>query len=220
MTRVQPEVILDFDYTLFDTARFKRALAQALVPHGVGAQRFKVLYPKAVERRGRRYRYSTEKHLQLLRREVPTLSLVAGRRSLGAVIERSREFLYPEARAFLQRLRRHGFRLVLVTRGDPTFQLRKVRYSFIRHLFYSVVSAPGHKAATLRSVLRKGRPTYFVTDHSGELADVHRVFPWVFPILKLGGHGHVNHARTLKLPAFRNLKNIEAYINRNEKKEG
>ncbi|MDP3986400.1 MAG: hypothetical protein Q8P77_03170, partial [Candidatus Veblenbacteria bacterium] len=75
MKTVRREVILDFDYTVFDAGRFKQALARSLKRLGVSPEVFFNMYPRAVHRGGGQYSYEPLSHLRLLKGEYPKLGL-------------------------------------------------------------------------------------------------------------------------------------------------
>lgn len=212
MPRLRKEVILDFDYTLFDAGKLKLALADSLRQYGVGREHFFTTYPRAVQRHAGRYSYSLERHVDLLRGFVPALPRAAALRAFGRVVAGSWRYLYPDTTYFLRQLRRHGFHIMLVTHGNPAFQRRKLRGSRIRPFFDTVVFSNQLKIVTLRQLARRFDEVFFVSDHPRELAAVKHRLPQLLPVMKLGGHGDLASARSLGIPAFRSLRVIEKFI--------
>ncbi len=212
MRKFRKEVILDFDYTLFDAAKFKLALAAALRIHGVRRGVFFETYKRAVHRRSGGYNYSLERHVSLLHGLISTLSITTALRDLNRVVTNSHRYLYPDTKHFLRQLKRHGFRTILVTHGNPRFQQRKLEGSSISSLFDKIVLSNQIKVVTLRRLAHKFDEVFFVSDHPKELAPVRRQLPQLLPVMKLGGYGDRATAKQLGIPAFRSLKAIEKYI--------
>lgn len=213
MSVFRKEVILDFDYTLFDTARFKHALAWALRSLKVPPKLFIATYPPAVHRSNGQYRYSTAVHLRLIKKVVPDLPLVGAQKLLDQVVGESGRYLYPGARKFLIRLRRAGFRLILVTRGAKLFQRRKLKFSGVLRYFARVIISPDLKVSTLAKLAKNFDEVFFISDHAKELNQVHKRFPRLLLIMKLSGH-HATRSAALRLgiPAMRSFDVIEKYI--------
>ncbi len=206
------EVILDFDYTLFDTKAFKQALAGSLKVFGVAAPLFFKFYPQAIVKHDQQYSYSVSVHLRLLRRLRPQLNLVTGKKLINKIVSDCAKYLYPETKQFLTNLRQADFKLILATRGDKQWQGHKVTCSGIRPFFSQVLISPTLKVLALKEFTKNFDEVFFVSDHAGELAHIKQKLSQLIPIMKLGGHGSVREARQINMPAFKNLLHIQKYI--------
>jgi phosphoglycolate phosphatase-like HAD superfamily hydrolase len=118
-------VVFDFDYTLADTAAFKRALADAP--------------DEAVARMG--------------------------------------EFLFEGAPSMLGRLKADGWKLALLTLGDPDWQARKLARSGILPLFDYVLCTAEPKAARIAEILAWPAPLVFVNDNGEEIDQLRDALP-------------------------------------------
>lgn len=212
MKKFRKEVILDFDYTLFDAAKFRRALASSLVKFGVSAAQFMASYPRAVRKSRGRYSYSFDQHIHLLKRSSPELPVASARQALRQVVRGCRRYLYPDTDQFLRTLRQHGFRLILVTHGNPVFQRQKLQATGIQHYFHTSICSNRVKIDVVRRLARTYDEVFFVSDHPLELEAVHHELPQLLPIMKLDGYGNRATARQLGIPAFRALNPIGKYI--------
>jgi phosphoglycolate phosphatase-like HAD superfamily hydrolase len=218
------EVILDLDYTLFDTARFKRALARSLKPYGVNHDLFFNFYPQAVQKQDGKYKYSVNKHLSLLRQRVADIPRVQALSRIKKVVEQSYLYLYPTSVRFLQHLKKNGFRLILVTHGDKSFQMKKIKHSGIQKYFTKTIVSDRLKAITLKPLVKNYDEVFFISDHAGELKQVKTELPQLLPVMKLVDYSSRSQVRGFGIPAFRSLKKIENYIinyyNRNKNRGG
>ncbi len=87
---------------------------------------------------------------------------------------------------------RADYRLILITKGDPHHQLRKVTESGLEHLFHAVEVVQEKDPSVYRDALgRHGiEPSRFVMVGNSLRSDV-------LPIVELGGHGvHIPYAVT------------------------
>ena len=94
-----------------------------------------------------------------------------------AAIRRMADFVYPGARAVLDRLKASGWTLALLTVGEPEWQRRKVARSGLLTYFDHAVYTAEPKAERLSDMRPWPRPLAFVNDHGGELDAIGRVLP-------------------------------------------
>ncbi|MFN3477135.1 MAG: HAD family hydrolase [Candidatus Methylomirabilales bacterium] len=129
-------VLLDFDHTLFDTDRFFWVdLRKAIACFGIEEKAWEEAY-EAVWPGG----YSLERHLAAL------MKIKAGRRpSKEAILSALRNafsdlrgYLYPDVVPFLEEAKRRGFDLYLLSFGDPSWQVYKVKASGVAPYFQEV----------------------------------------------------------------------------------
>lgn len=114
-------VIFDLDYTLFDTARFKRdGLALFF---NMSEVEFIDYYKKNFKERG--LNYSLKKHLEILGlgREEAAVKLNEFNDWLKKEVSR---YLFPEAEEILNRFKLAGHKIVLASFGDKEFQEQKI----------------------------------------------------------------------------------------------
>ncbi len=213
-TRIKAVVILDFDYTLFDTVKFKISLAKSLKKFGVNGNLFFRLYRKSISiNSDGAHSYDMSKHLKLISHQISNFPIRLAYNSLIGVIKESDLYLYGGARHFIKRLNGLGCKLVLVTYGDRSFQKKKLYYSGITKHFYKVIFIQrGVKGAALENFPVAVSKIFFISDQTGELNHVKRYYSHILPIMKVGGYGVLKDAKRLHIPAFRNLSQIEKYI--------
>ncbi len=178
-------VILDLDYTLLDTVRFKEALVQTLMTCGPTRQQIDAAYSDVVKRPGVVYDYDPDLQLELLGDAV-TCSRAEARRRLGEVAERTGDFLYPGAAVFLQRLKDMGAKLVLLTLGNEQWQSEKVRRSSLGRYFDRVVASAGEKKDVIAALSDPAGKTFVVNDNPEETLAMAKNAPDFIYLTKAG----------------------------------
>ncbi len=114
-------IIFDLDYTLLDTKRFFNGLARAL---GLSRKKFKQDYERFFS--VKKINYSLEKHLPLILADKKSAQAVEVRNRLKNFWLEVNQYLYPEAENLLRDLKAKGYRLYLLTYGEPKWQQQKV----------------------------------------------------------------------------------------------
>lgn len=114
-------IIFDLDYTLFDTAKFKRdGLALFFNMNEAG---FKDYYKKNFKDRG--INYSPKKHLRALGWSHKEMAVKLNEFDDWLEKEISR-YLFPGAEQILKRFRQAGHKIILASFGDKGFQEQKI----------------------------------------------------------------------------------------------
>jgi phosphoglycolate phosphatase-like HAD superfamily hydrolase len=120
-------IVLDFDYTLADTAKFKEALASSDDADGV--------------------------------------------------ISRMPEFVFSGAHSVLQRLKTSGWRLALLTFGDPPFQKRKAARSGLLPYFDHALFTAEPKETRWPEFDVWPKPLIFINDNGAEIDALRSALP-------------------------------------------
>lgn len=94
-----------------------------------------------------------------------------------AVIGRMPEFVFPDAARVLGRLKKDGWRLALLTFGEPGWQRRKAARSGLMPLFEYAVFTAEPKSTRAEDMRRWPRPLVFVNDHGAEIDEMSRLLP-------------------------------------------
>lgn len=161
-SRINMTIILDFDETLFNTARFKKALAAIFKKHGTD---FRGTYNEAKKPRGI---YSLKKHFTLIQ-NADIKKIEKDIRKINF-----KQFLFPNALNFLRKLKDHD--LILLSWGEKGLQKRKIYGlgSDFVSLFDKVIVGPAEKAKVLRKILKlyKSRPVIFIDNDPQELKKI------------------------------------------------
>ncbi len=124
--------IFDFDYTLFDTTRFKRDLAGNL---GLSYEDFCIIYNKHFAKQ--KMHYDIAEHLRIIEEE-RQLCFRDFKKLLEKVVKHFSScpsYLYPEALPALENLKSQEHSLHLVSFGNRDYQKYKIENSGIKKYF-------------------------------------------------------------------------------------
>lgn len=129
---------LDFDGTLFDTISFRKSVLPFLEQTGVSVAEWHAAY-EAI----REGNYSLSKHIAEMNRKrggqlVPASFEADFYRTFADV----KQFVYPDVVPFLERAKREGAQLFLLTWGDSKWQGFKVRASGLAPFFEAIHFTP------------------------------------------------------------------------------
>lgn len=143
-------IIFDLDYTLLDTAKFKKALANALE---ISEEDFKN-YEKELKKQNKNYNLA--EHLNTLDHKP----------NLEAFWLKARDYLFPESLKILEKLSQEN-NLILATKGDQIFQQIKLAFLKIIKYFSEVYFCETDKCASLAS-LKTSDKILIVNDNAKE----------------------------------------------------
>ena len=215
MSKQIKNIILDFDYTLFNAASFKREMMSEFVKLGVTQKVFKQTYKQAIATTKNSYDYSVGKHLALIAKQKVNFNSKQAKVSIDRVITESAKHLYAQSHIFLKSLSSKGYKLVLVTRGNKTWQALKIKNTKVNHYFDKIIISPKWKTDSLQKMTKIVKYAYFVSDHIDEVTDTKKFVNTYQPILKLRYRKDLRVAKNFNIPAFRTLREIQSYILKN-----
>jgi phosphoglycolate phosphatase-like HAD superfamily hydrolase len=199
------KIIFDFDYTLYDTARFKEALISAL--EELGPSREEIVRAYGAGQEYGEESYQPEAHVGRLGESLrcsPGEAVMA----LEAVAKQGTEFVYPGAAAFLRRLQQQGHTLVLLTLGDEGWQRLKVLNSGLADCF-DAYYATAHPKTEMLPRLTADDECVIVNDNGAEIEAMMAVCPSARFVLKIGLKAI---PPGLKIPVCRTFEEIEVAI--------
>lgn len=159
-------IVVDFDYTLFNTRALKDAAAVALQPFGVTRERY--FQAEADSKVDGIYRL--EWHLEQL---VPAAQRDQAQRAVEAVLAQSEQFLYPDAIQFLQR--HQEAHLTILTFGSAEWQERKVLDSGADEWADEVITTDRPKAQVIAEWEKKD--PIFINDRGPEIDEMYAILP-------------------------------------------
>lgn len=178
-------VILDLDYTLLDTAKFKDALAAAFARRGADRESFDRAYIRTIEAEKPLYDYDVDRHIELLTEE-SSRDADGLKREAEKILDDTAAYLYPGAREFLECLRDSGARLVLLTLGNESWQRAKVGHSGLADLFDEVVTVGAEKESVIGDITRGRTQVAVINDNADEILKMREANPSFLYILKRG----------------------------------
>lgn len=182
----------DFDRTVFDTESFKRAYAKRPSVHQLLHQAKEVI---------KEFFSSTR---SITRRQIfsRTLGTYLSHRRFGFVPEELKEYLYPDAAAFLAA---HSKDCTIVTYGVRAFITAKVANALTSYPLGDIVYTPRKKGRTLRRLIEgKEGPFIFVDDAHFQLESVGEVCPEI-ELYEIRRDGHAGDGRWRVIRSFEEL---------------
>jgi len=182
-------LILDFDYTLFNTALLKKALQQALRKHGVSDELF---LSSMEESKGGGRDYKPDRQFEILQaRGIWNVSDL--RRSFNEVLGNSHIFLYDDTISFLANMKpRHA--LTLLTYGEDAFQNAKINgCGTLAQFFEKVVITQNILKDKEAKSLSENKKAVFVDDNPAALFAAKKYAPHIVSVRMKRGEGPYNN---------------------------
>lgn len=182
----------DFDRTVFDTESFKRAYAKRPSVTELWRQAKEVV----------REFFSSSRSVPKRRVFTRTLGTFLSHRRFGFVPEELKEYLYPDAVAFLAA---HSADCTIVTYGVRAFITAKVANALTSFPLGDIVYTPRKKGRTLRRLTEgKEGPFIFVDDAQFQLESVGRTCPDI-QLFEIRRDGHTGDGRWPVIRSFDEL---------------
>lgn len=160
--------VVDFDHTLFDWYRYKKDLSRALLRAGISERVFSDAKDAHESRDGL---YHISSHLKEIstRAEIPYKKIAAIHNGL---LRKGSHFLFPDARAFLQRIKKENARAVLLTYGNRQNQQIFIQGTGVDRYFDRIyyVTSKAEKAPLAAAIARRAPAMTFVVNDDPEEA--------------------------------------------------
>lgn len=169
-------IVLDVDYTLLNTTTLKREMRSAVAPFGVTAEMFDDTYRRVVQMIPNAYNYDVEQHGRFLAKYVTTPSLDLTQ-VLQAVLDRTKDFLYPEVSEILKKWHDDGHTQVIFTRGNPKWQEKKIEQAGLLQYIDDIYCIADEKRNMALHYNIPESSWVFVNDHPREVIHFERQYP-------------------------------------------
>ena len=167
-------IIWDFDYTLFETAKMKDTIRQAVDACGIEVDTFNETYRETFKRNGD---YSPDYHFQLLGERIMDMQLAQDARSeFDNIIANAGDFLFPGAIELLDRLNASGVHQVLLTLGNHEYQGAKVDNCGLNEIMDEVHIVDDNKDKWLAG-FKTGGEIIVINDNGGEVLAMQKACP-------------------------------------------
>ena len=179
------QIILDFDYTIFDTDKFRGAIQAMFAKHGVGAELFK---RSIEESRGEQGEWHPVKQFEILRKEgIGKVDSI--REMLNLLTDNSQHYLYEDTMPFLEKAsKNHEFSVV--SYGEDKFQGAKIRgcREACKYFNKIVVTQNLNKDKEAGEIARGDR-AIFIDDNPSALSAVKKLSPNIITVRMNRGEG-------------------------------
>lgn len=183
------KIILDFDHTLFDTPRLKRAIEDVFLKHGISHDLF---FETMEESKGEGRDWKPERQFKILKsRELANIDVIEDQ--FQKVLQDSRIFLYEDTLPFLEKASK-GNSLALLTYGEDSFQRMKLEgCSGVTTYFEKIVITQNiYKDKEVRE-LANGAKSIFVDDNPTALSATKKMAVHIVTVrIKRGGGRYEN----------------------------
>jgi len=188
------KIVIDFDDTIFNTYMFVQEIIKHFQRVGFTSDEFKEIYKKSKEKMNS-FDQKTVVDLFFQLKPFDKEDVVE---EIDSLIERSREFIYPDFKKFAnEHIRKE---LTLLSFGTTDFQKRKIDNANISNLFDKVHITDKDKVFYLENIYRSNPEDLivFIDDKASEIDKVKEKFPDVIAIKMerpRGGHIKIKSER-------------------------
>lgn len=156
-----PKIIIDFDYTLFNTGKFRKDLAKTL---GLTSAQWLASYNKIKEQ----YRvYDYKKHLKLFN--------AVQQKNFIAVIKKAKKYLYKDSLSFLNKYSKK-YQVIILSKGNKQFQELKIKHSGLNK--YQIIITNQDKLGIMKKLAKKSK-LIFINDRGQEIDEIKSHLPEV-----------------------------------------
>ncbi len=160
-------IIIDFDYTLFDTEAMRSALIDVSARHGVTEDTYRETEMQVKKKGGT---YNMQAHIALLLEDRSARERLA--EEWEEALQGAESFLYEDARAFM--LLYQEQEVTVLSFGSPEWQRKKIERSGITDLVDDVITTDGPKGDALQR-LAVNEETVIITDRGSEIDEMYGI---------------------------------------------
>lgn len=205
------KIIFDFDYTLFNSKKYRLALQEIFFKIGVS----KNDYEKTSEiAREKGLFFSLSKQIALLQDRYPKLPKAKFIAVWKKIDKEMKDFLYKDSLVFLKKIKKRH-KIFIVSCGDEKTQKHKIRYSGAEKYFKNIfIERSENKNVAIKNISKKGEETLFVDDNPFILLAAKKDFPSLTIVRINRGQGRYAKDKK-KYPidfTVRNFKELEIIL--------
>lgn len=160
-------IIFDLDYTLLDTEKLKKDIA---VIFNYSVKEFNADYKKLFA--DKKIPYSPYKHIRFLKKEKRIFSVAARDKKMDVLAKNTKKYLYTEALEVLEKFKKRGDKLILISIGDINWQNKKINALKIRKYFYRIIVIKRKKCGNLEFLKKEKDKILIINDNAGETNDM------------------------------------------------
>lgn len=179
-------IIFDFDYTLFDTLRFKEAIREEFKKHGVSYELFEQTREKS--KNGQRD-WKPKIQFEILKAQgIKNISII--QEGFEKIVASAQNFLYEDAMPFLEKAREsHSF--FLITYGEDEFQNAKVdSCPALKKCFKEIIITQNIYKDKEAAQIADGESALFIEDNPIALSAAKKLAPQIVTIRMKRPNGH------------------------------
>ena len=191
MSNKKHQVFIDFDDVLINTRALKKEYFKLFGKFGIPQKEAQKSYKEtAIKYKG----YRANRHLRLLRKSYPKLTLPKTKQLLNSFFRKTKKYIFKDVVGFLVWLRKAGWKVIMVSSGDPKFQRNKITASGLSKYFQRVyITKDYRKSAYLKKTGLVSEDSFvFLDDRIEVIEDVKKHFPGAVVIQIIR---HPNHPK-------------------------
>jgi len=151
-------IILDLDYTLFDTEKHKKEIAKIF---NISYRDFLADYAKYFK--NKELNYNVYKHLSILlkQKRIDLKSANRIRKEIVELMKKSDKFLFSQAKDLVKKLNQEKKEMILLSFGDHVFQSQKIKYLSIKKYFKKIIITSRDKDQVV-DFLKKSKEAHII----------------------------------------------------------
>lgn len=166
-------IIIDFDYTLFNAGKFKKALSKSLKNFGIYEKIWQRTY-RFSKKLNKNNEYIPNTHLEILAKKYNCAKNDL-QKSYDKIISKTNRFFYSDTLATLKKLSKNH-KLYLLTFGDIGFQKQKIQSSKIEKYFQKIITTNQNKEKIAHDI-PDIENAIFINDNPKEIIELKKVYP-------------------------------------------
>ncbi|MBI5732306.1 MAG: hypothetical protein HY982_03030 [Candidatus Magasanikbacteria bacterium] len=205
-------LLIDFDHTLFNTPQIKYEWAATMEECGVPSGVFWQTYPLARYGEGGKPSYNPRKHIELLVKYL-NCPLEEALKKIESVVQRSKDFLFPDAKAFLNRMISINVPMILILHGEKEYQEAKVQGAEIIDYFERVYYSDKSRLQIVEELNLDPKYKIFWISHALEdMLRIKKHFPFINPVIRRRFDVSLVRYRGANFLNFSNFEEIQEYL--------
>jgi FMN phosphatase YigB (HAD superfamily) len=205
-------ILIEFDHTLFNTSQIKYEWATLMEKNGVPMDVFWQTYSQAHYDEAGRPSYNPKKHVEIVKdylKAEPDEVV----RQMEEVKTRGKDFLFPDAENFLNRMVSINAPLTLILRGEPEYQKEKAESAGVMDYFNKVHLSNKNRLEMVEELnLKPEEKTFWISHDLADMTKVKEKYPFIVPVVKRRPDIRIGHYRQVNLLNFDNFKEIQDYL--------
>lgn len=162
-------VIFDLDYTLLDTEKIKKDMVGIF---NISIKQFNTDYKKLFT--DKKIPYSPYKHIRFLKKEKQVFSVAICDKKMDTLVKNIKKYLYPKALEVLEKFKKRGDKIILMSVGDLKWQAKKINGLKIKKYFNRVIIVERKKCRNLEFLKKENEKILIINDNAGETIDMEK----------------------------------------------
>lgn len=174
---MKTKLFIDFDGTMFDTAKFKNVMFNVFLKLGFNQTDIQNTYMAECMD----YKYHIDRNLDRLMK-IKQVDEKEAKEKIGAMFHKVLEYLFDDTIEVLRQIDKDKYELNMLTLGDEDFQSKKVKAARIAKYFDNIYYTEVQKWDYLKDLVEENEYFILVDDRGDTVENVKKNFPKSLPI--------------------------------------